>query len=191
MPRVILAAVLAIAAWQSDPLRDALNIGRTQDEALYDAFTAGYQLPVSDSITRAEIITEFRRAVMIVREHANQGEYGLTARDLASAVAPYQGLVTVIVEVRMHPLTTLTKPPAYSMYIETGPRTPPVAPQKFAREPIYPTPVPAPLTALTGVRLQGTFSVADVAAAPSPRLMVLDDTGSAMWSARLDLSRFR
>jgi hypothetical protein len=191
MPRLLLAGLLALAAMQGDVFRDALNIGRTQDQALYDAFSAGYQLPLSGSVTRAEVITEFRRAVMIVRDHANQGEYGFTARDLATAVAPYRGLVTVIVEVRMHPLTTLTKPPKYTLYIETGPHTPPIAPQKFARDPIYPTPVPAPMTALSGVRLEGTFSVADVAAAASPRLMVLDETGDPIWSARLDLSRFR
>ena len=47
---------------QGDTTSDAVALGRTRDEALYDAFNRGYQLAVAPPIQRAEIITEFRRA---------------------------------------------------------------------------------------------------------------------------------
>jgi hypothetical protein len=49
----------------------------------------------------------------------------------------------------------------------------------------------SPGTPLTGVRLQGTFAVADIDAAAAPTIVVVDDKGDIMWTARLDLSRFR
>jgi hypothetical protein len=48
-----------------------------------------------------------------------------------------------------------------------------------------------PGSPLTGVRLSAAFSVADIENAAAPSAMVLDDKGDVLWSARLDLSRFR
>ncbi len=182
---------LALLLGQTDTGRDALRLGRTSDQALYDAFNAGYQLAASGPVSKAEIITEFRRAVLIVRDHANQGEYGFTERDLEHAIAPYRGLVTIVVEIRLNPLNTYVKAPAYSLYIQTGPATKPLAPGNFDRTALYGVPMASPGTPLTGVRLEGTFSVADVTSAANPAVMVMDDKGEALWNARLDLSRFR
>jgi hypothetical protein len=176
---------------QADSARDALRLGRTSDQALYDAFNAGYQLAASGPVSKAEIITEFRRAVLIVRDHANQGEYGFTERDLERAMAPYRGLVTVIIEVRLNPLNTYVKAPAYNFYIQTGPATKPLAPGSFERTAMFGVPMASPGTPLTGVRLEGAFSVADITSAPSPAIMVVDDKGDVLWTARLDLTRFR
>jgi hypothetical protein len=184
-------AVLAVSAVQTTPGRDALSLGRTSDRALYDAFNAGYQLSASDAVSRAEIITEFRRAVLIVREHADQGEYGFTERDLEKALAPWRGLVTIVIELRLHPLNTYTQPPKYNFYIRTGPGTAPLAPANFSRRPIYAVAVAAPGTPVTGVRLEGTFSVADISNAAVPVIIVADEQGNPLWESRLDLSRFR
>jgi hypothetical protein len=183
--------VLALAFIQADAGRDALRLGRTSDQALYDAFNAGYHLAGSTTVSNAEVITEFRRAVMIVREHANQGEYGFTERDLERAMAPYRGLVTIIVEVRLNPLNTYIKAPPYNLDLRTGPATKPLAPRNFERSAEFGVPMASPGTPLIGVRLQGTFAVADIDAAAAPTIVVVDDKGDIMWTARLDLSRFR
>src|SRR5205823_760831 len=73
------AALVTPPGPQGDSVRDALNLGRTHDQALYDAFNAGYRLTPSGIVDSVEVITEFRRAVLIVREHALQGEYSFTA----------------------------------------------------------------------------------------------------------------
>jgi len=126
-----------------------------------------------------------------VREHANQGEYGFTARDLEHAIAPYRGLVTIVIEIRLNPLNTFIKAPPYSLYIQTGPSTKPLAPRNFERTSLFGVPMASPGSPITGLRLSGTFSVADIESAPSPTIVVIDDKGDFLWTARLDLSRFR
>ncbi|HWK10498.1 MAG TPA: hypothetical protein VNR64_10630 [Vicinamibacterales bacterium] len=191
MQIILTLIALALTVVQSDAARDALRLGRTSDQDLYNAFNAGYQLAPSGSVSKAEVITEFRRAVLIVRDHANQGEYGFTERDLEHAIAHYRGLVTLIIEVRLNPLNTYIKAPAYSLYIESGPASKPIAPRSFERTAAFGVPMPSPGTPLTGVRLEGTFSVADITSAPAPTVVVVDDKGDVLWRARLDLTRFR
>jgi hypothetical protein len=173
-----------------DPARDAVALGRTHDDTLLDSFNRGYNLSVSGSIDSAEIITEFRRAVLIVREHAAQGEYAFGPHDLEPALAPYRGLVSFIVQVRLNPMHTFAKPPAYDLYIRTGPQSKPLAAHPFTRDPIYP-PGMIPGGAFVGVRLEGSFVSADVAAASEPFLVVTTETGQTLWQARIDLSRYR
>ena len=67
------------------------------------------------------MITEFRRAVLIVRQHAEMGEYSFNENNLARALVPYRGLVTFIAQLRLHPLHNYAKPPGYEMYVRTGP----------------------------------------------------------------------
>jgi hypothetical protein len=185
------AAPRSDGAPQGDSLRDALNLGRTHDQALYDAFTAGYRLTPSGSVDSIEVITEFRRAVMIVREHAMQGEYSFTANDLASALEPYRGRVTFIAQVRLHPLNTYAKPPHYDLYVRTGPQTKPAAAPVITRDPVYPPGSMGPGSAMIAVRLEATFARADFADAPEPALVLVDEHGDVIWQTRIDLTRFR
>lgn len=191
MQTILTSIVLALAFVQADAGRDALRLGRTSDQALYDAFNAGYQLAASGQVSSAEVITEFRRAVQIVRDRANQGEYGFTERDLERAMVPYRGLVTIVVDIRLNPLNTYITAPRYTLYIQTSPTTGPLGPRNFERTAQFAVPMASPGTPLTGVRLQGTFSAADINAAAAPTLVVVDDKGDILWNARLDLSRFR
>ena len=74
--RLVLAASLFIAAAsvaftsQGDPLKDAATLGRTRDDAQFEAFNKSYSLTLSGNIERAEIVTEFRRAVLIAHQRA-------------------------------------------------------------------------------------------------------------------------
>jgi hypothetical protein len=181
MPIMLMLLALMPLVLQAEAGRDALRLGRTSDQALYDAFNAGYQLAPAGPVASAEIITEFRRAVLIVRDHANQGEYGFTERDL----------VTIVVEIRLNPLNTFINAPPYTLYIRTGPSTKPLLPRNFERTALFGVPMARPGSPLTGVRLSAAFSVADIESAAAPSAMVLDDKGDVLWSARLDLSRFR
>lgn len=175
---------------QGDWLRDALALGRTHDDALFEAFNQGYSLSPSGTIELAGIVTEFRRAVLIVRDHALQGVYAFGPNDLAKALAPSKGLVTFIVQVRLHPLNTLIKEPSYDLYISTGPRSPPIASKALKRQPVYPV-GGAPGSAVVAVRLDASFPRADIERAAAPLLIVTDEKAEILWQARIDLSRFR
>ena len=123
--RVLLLA-LAFAAQGTD-LRDALRLGRTPDEALYLSFSKGYDLAPPPPVGSAEVVTEFRRAVMLVRERARLGDLSVTEYDLGVALKPFAGTVTIVAQVNLRPLNAFTKPPLYDLYISTGRDTPNIA----------------------------------------------------------------
>jgi hypothetical protein len=185
-----LALLLLVQPPAFEGARDALSLGRTRDDALLDAFNRGYTLSPGATIDSAEIITEFRRAVLIVREHASQGEYGFTERDLSLAMLPYKGLIAFIVQARLHPMNTFTKPPQYDLYISTGPASAPVAAKSLKRDPVYPVGA-GPLSSIVGVRLEAIFQRAPIMAAAAPSLVLIDDHAEIVWQTRIDLSRYR
>jgi hypothetical protein len=185
---VFLAA--AVLAAQSDAARDALALGRSHDDAMVASFHSGYVLTASGPIDRVEIITEFRRAVLLVGARALQGNYSFGADDLNKAMAPFRGLLTVVVQVRLHPLHTLIKEPAYDVYIAAGPASPPIAARTRTREPVYP-PGAAFGSPIAAVRLEASFPRGAIESAAAPMLTVIDEKADPIWQVRLDLSRYR
>jgi len=175
---------------QSNSLTEALSLGRTHDNALFESFNKSYSLSASGTIDHAEVVTEFRRAVLIVRERALLGDYAFGADDLAKALAPHRGLVTFIVQVRLNPLNVFIKEPAYHLYISTGPTSPPIAPAMMKRDPVYP-PGGQPGGPAAAVRLDASFPRAAIEGAPSPMLIVTNEKAEVLWQARTDLSRYR
>lgn len=172
---------------QGNFLRDAVLLGRTQDDALFASFNKSYTLSPSGTIEHAEIITEFRRAVLIVRDRALQGSYGFGADDLAKALEPHTGEIGFVVQAR---LQTSIKEPAYDLYISTGPRVAPLAPKTLKREPVHP-PGAAPGSPAAAVRLEAAFLRAGIERAEAPSLIVTDEKAEILWQARIDLSRYR
>jgi hypothetical protein len=191
---MVFAAVSSMAAFspnarvQPDALRDALNLAQTRDDALFASFNRSYSLPASGSIDRVEIITEFRRAVLIARDQSQQGHVGFNANDLAKALEPFKGLAAFIVQVRLNPQNTFIKEPSYDLYVATGPRSPPIAAKTLKREPVFP---PGSNSPVLGVRLEASFPRADIERADAPFLIVTDEKGETLWQVRLDLSRYR
>jgi hypothetical protein len=185
----LVAGTALLARPQFPDAREALRLGRSQDEALYAAFTKGYSLSPAEPIESAEIITEFRRAVLLVRARAQLGEFGFTERDLGVAMAPHLGLITFIAQVRLNPMHTYAAAPAYELYVSTGPETPPLAGREMKRDPVYALgPMGSPLIA---VRLEITIPRARIEEAPRPELIVTDERAAVMWRSRIELSRFR
>lgn len=190
---VTLAAALAAgaAAGQADLLKDATTLGRTHDDALFEAFNRSYSLSPSGPIDRAEIVTEFRRAVLIVREQVLQGDYMYGGEALAKALLPLKGLVTFVVQVRLHPQHAFNKEPAYDLYVGTGPASAPIASTGVKREPVYAQGGGPGTAAMVAVKLEASFPRADFTRSAMPQLIVTDDKAEILWQARLDLSRYR
>src|SRR6478735_11069958 len=184
--RVVLVVIVALL--QLTSTREIFDLGRTHDDALWDAYNHGYELAPGGTIDRAEVITEFRRAVLFVHDEAGKGEFHITDQDLAKAMAPFAGLVTFVVQARLHPLHTYAKPPAYDVYVETGRATAPIGAKPLKRDPVYP-PGMGPEAAMAAVLLQATFPRADIEAASVPTLVVTDDQANVIWRARIDLAR--
>ena len=194
--RAITLLILALAGFSPQPaeypswFREAIQLGRTQDDALYAAFNKGYSLSPSGIVDNAEVITEFRRAVLMVREHALLGDFNFGPSELAKALAPYRGQVTFVAQVRLDPLNTFTAAPPYDLYLSTGPNTSPIGAKPLKRDPVYPL-GRALGTPVVAVRLDGLFPVEAIMAAPLPQLLVVDEKANIIWQARIDLPRFR
>jgi len=186
----VLVAILAAGRAPQDSLRDALNLGHTRDDALFDSFNRGYHLTSSGAIDSAEIITEFRRAVMLVRQREALGDYIQDTRALANALASSAGLVTFVVQARLNPLNTYQKAPNYELYVSTGPSTKPIAGKPSTREAVYPFGAPNG-SAMSAVRLTASFPRADIEAAAQPTVVLTDDRAEVLWQARIDLTRYR
>jgi hypothetical protein len=189
--RLVLALIIlgsaAAFAGQVDPLKDAATLARTRDDALFESFNRSYNLAASEMIDRAEIVTEFRRAVLIARDHVLMGDYQFHREELEKKLLPFKGLVTFIVQVRLHPHHAFVKAPAYDLYIGTGPRSAPIASTGVKRQPVYHQ-GGGPIIA---VRLEASFPRAEFTRSAMPQLIVTDDKAEILWQARLDLSRYR
>jgi hypothetical protein len=179
------AAVLTAQGW----LREAVILGQTHDDALFASFNKGYSLAPTATIEQAEIITEFRRAVLLVRDRALDGDFAFRDARLAKAITPFKGLIAFIVRVRLHPLNTFVKVPAYDLYVSTGPRSPPIPAKDLKRDPIYALGPPG--SPLVGARLEASFPRGEIERAASPALIVTDDRAEVIWQARIDLTRYR
>jgi len=187
---VVLTFVTAGGQPPPDALRDAVALGQTHDEVLFESFNKSYNLSPSGTIERAEIVTEFRRGVLIVREHAQAGDYAFGWDALSKALLPMKGLVTFIVQVRLNPMNTFGREPAYDLYVSTGPASGPIASTGVKRQPIYPQ-GGGPGSGLVGVRLEASFPRTAFTRSAMPQLVVTDEKAEVLWQARLDLSRYR
>ncbi len=185
------ALLLAVALAQLPSMRQALDLGRTNDEAMLAAFNRGYELTPGDSINRAEIITEFRRAVLIVRERMTHGQPSFSEHDLANEMAAYDGQVAFIVEARLHPHNMYRSAPSYLLYVETGKSTKPIPPKPFKRDAVLPVGAVGPGNTIVAVRLEGSFAREAIAAAAAPKLVVIDDQANVVWKTPIDLTRYR
>jgi hypothetical protein len=181
----------AVQATAPSSAHEAVALGRSRDAVLYDAFHAGYALTPSGDVESAEIITEFRRAVMIVRRHADLGEYSFNENNLAREMGPYRDKVGFVVQIRLSPLHTYPAPPTYEMYLHTGPATKPVALSGLKRDPVYPPGFFEPGTAFTSFRIEGSVARDEIVTAVEPMLVVTNDRGDVIWQTRIDLARFR
>jgi hypothetical protein len=127
---------------------------------------------------------------MLVREREALGDYIQDSRTLSNALAPFAGLVTVIVEARLNPLNTYRNAPSYELYVSTGPATKPIAAKPYTREPVYPIGAPAG-SGMVAVRITASFPRGDIEAAPQPAFVVTDDRAEVIWQQRIDLGRYR
>jgi hypothetical protein len=187
---VVLGAGAPVRGQPTDALRDAVSLGQTHDEVLFESFNKSYNLSPSGTIERAEIITEFRRGVLIVRERAQAGDYSFSWDALSKAMVPWKGLVTFVVQARLNPMNTFAKEPAYDLYVSTGPSSGPIASNGVKRQPIYPQ-GGGPGSGFVSVRLEASFPSAAFTRSTMPQLVVTDEKAETLWQARLDLSRYR
>ncbi len=81
-----------------------------------EQFHRRYVFDLHDAtVTQVEVITEFRRLVLITEEHIFRGDWMFSrgTRSAEQALAPSRGIVTIRAVVRFNPLNTYIAPPPY------------------------------------------------------------------------------
>lgn len=115
LPLAAPAFVGAIEEQIRDPdIRQAIGVAR-QADPLLNAFHARYVVAVGDpTFDRVEVITEFRRVVMLAEEQLKVDSLWDVTR-AKPAVAPYRGLVSFVLWIKFPPQNFLPQPQLASL----------------------------------------------------------------------------
>jgi hypothetical protein len=114
--RLLLPFALVLSMSNGD-IERAQQVARGRDSERQQ-FHRRYVYELRDAtVTQIEVITEFRRLVLITEEHIFRGDW-MFSRSVPTgeqAIAPFKGLVTLRGTVRFNPLNTYITPPAYQL----------------------------------------------------------------------------
>ena len=119
--RLLLPFALVLSMSGSE-IERAQQVARGRDSERQQ-FHRRYVFDVKDdTVTQIEVITEFRRVVLVSEEHIFRGDWLFTrsVRSGEQALAPTRGLTTIRATVRFNPLNTFITPPAYLLAMSTG-----------------------------------------------------------------------
>ena len=86
-------------------------------------FHSRYVINLLDPVvTQIEVVTEFRRLVIIAEEHVLRGDWMFTrsVRAAGEALASTRGKITLKAQVRFSPMNTFIESPPYGMAISAG-----------------------------------------------------------------------
>ncbi|HUU36058.1 MAG TPA: hypothetical protein VMW48_18460 [Vicinamibacterales bacterium] len=135
-----------------DAIDEAIVFARQATRPERAAFHDGYLRSPGDQVRRVSIVTEYRRVVLLVEEKMRVLDRNYGVRQMTEAIAPYRGLVEVIVELQFHPQNTYVRVPLVDVLLvpldEPGSAMPLVA-DATDRQPRFglfwePTPADAP-----------------------------------------------
>ena len=175
----LIAAAAPHAQMGNEPLLlEALSLARTRESGALARFHRGYQItPADPRIATLEVITEYRRAVLLAQAEMDKGNFILSPTGLAALLAPYRGLTALRAEVRLSPLSTFVGPPLYRLELASGGR--PLTVVEERRDPIYPPGAP-PGTAMSGLYVEASFLADAVRAKGCCELAILDERSKPM-----------
>ena len=120
--RLAFAAVALVIAMTGSDIERALALARGRD-AERQQFHSRYVFNVADpAVTQIEVITEFRRLVIIAEDHVLHGDFMFTRgiRAGEQALASSRGMLTLRAQVRFNPLNTFVALPDYALAV-SGP----------------------------------------------------------------------
>src|SRR5436309_154602 len=172
--RMAVAALALIVPLTQADIERAMTLARAA-EAERARFHSRYLLPIGDAtVEQIEIITEFRRVVMLTEERLRRGEYVIMQRDVEAALGGSHGKVTITARLRFHPLNVFVAAPPY----EIGLGVPPLARLDSRRTPLYalagPNQKPGASAPLVGATVEADFDAATVGQATRPVRVMLE-----------------
>ena len=181
--------VRAIATVLGDKDIDrALNLAQAPEQKR-SLFHAAYIVHVNDAVVeRIEVVTEFRRYVLIAEEQLRLGNWLFAhgVREAREKLRPWRERVSVVARLRFHPQNTLAVLPPYDIRIDR----PDLEPLNLVRTPITallsgkPGDFHAPLM---GATIEAIFDARSVG--PTARPVSVSLAARAVASATIDFAR--
>jgi hypothetical protein len=117
--RLACAAVALVVSMGATDMDRALAIARARDTERQQ-FHGRYIFNLKDpAVTQIEVITEFRRLVLIAEDHGLRGDWMFTRglRAAEQALAPTRGMLTLRAQVRFNPLNVFVVLPDYALAV--------------------------------------------------------------------------
>jgi len=117
--RLACAAVALVVSMGATDMDRALAIARARDTERQQ-FHGRYIFNLKDpAVTQIEVITEFRRLVLIAEDHVLRGDWMFTRglRAAEQALAPTRGMLTLRAQVRFNPLNVFVVLPDYALAV--------------------------------------------------------------------------
>jgi hypothetical protein len=160
-----------------------------------EQFHRRYVFDLRDAtITQVEVITEFRRLVLITEEHIFRGDWLFSrgTRSAEQALAPSHGMVTIRALVRLNPLNTYIMPPPYLLALGANAAGGAPALLETKVSPQYSTPFKArngkTLTSLLGATLEAEISAVQLGQAS--RIVAVMLEGKELARTTVEFGRF-
>jgi len=175
----LLTMSLLVTLGQADIERGlALARGRESERA---AFHARYVLKPNDpSIEQIEVVTEFRRLVLLAEDHLSRADWMFTqgVKAAETELEPWRGLITLVVRVRFHPLNMYVSVPALHVTLGAPPGGQPFQPLDMTTKGVFAPPASKnnKATPLLGAIGNAIFDAAAVGQGQRPVIVVLDTT---------------
>jgi hypothetical protein len=118
---------------------EAVLIGQNRIEATHARFHQPYRLQVGRApIDYIDVITPFRRLVLLAEERAQAGSRGFTQREAVAALGDRSTVVELRVEMTFHPLNTFVGVPGFDVVLVPAmPPAGPLMPQETIRIPRF------------------------------------------------------
>jgi hypothetical protein len=190
--RLLLPFAIVLSMSGSD-IERAQQLARARDSER-EQFHRRYVFALRDAtVTQIEVITEFRRLVLVTEEHILHGDwmFSRSVRSAEQALAPSRGMVTIRALVRFNPLNAYITPPPHLLAI--GPNASGGAPSPLETRVTPQSSVPFKggngkmLTSLVGATLEA--DVAAVQLGQSSRVVAVTLDGKELARATVEFGR--
>jgi hypothetical protein len=177
--RLLLPFALVLSMSNGE-IERAQQVARARDSERQQ-FHRRYLFDLKDeTVTQFEIITEFRRLVLVTEEHIFRGDwlFSRSVRSAEQALAPSHGQTTIRATLRFNPLNTFITPPSYLLTMSADdPRSVPVVLETQVM-PQFSVPFKARtgkmVTSLVGATLEATLSAAQLGQTTRVLSVILD-----------------
>jgi hypothetical protein len=189
--RVVCAAVALVVSMSGSDIERSLALARAKD-AERQQFHSRYLFNLNHpAVTQIEVVTEFRRLVLIAEDHVLHGDFMFTrgVRAGEQALAPTRGMLTLRAQIRFNPLNTFAVLPDYSLAVGTPSGSLVVVDTHAA--PQYSSPFKnrqgKTVSTLMGESIESDIAAADIGQTQRPVAVTLDGKETAR--VAIDFSR--